>query len=400
MRYPITFVGLATPDVPGEPLLKDHSWMLSGASSHFDLRGYFFLAPHLKKDASLGTLFENVLPKDGNQFQLELGVILPDLFPNLEGRPEYVVSIAHEGTSRELAFSNVMARLRFTRDEHLLHALIPRRALPKVRAGEVDFIPKEASVELLRTFSTCRFDIQGTTAEEALEEQCDTCMHDMIERLNRLLKIMPFVDLAEGRVYSVAYSRANLPPFYFILKGDSEDNLGHGWISPHVGRTMLNPPNLPSEQVALLTAYLGGTKNVDDVQAFLHAARTFLDGGVNEYVLLLSVIAAEVATQRFVEKRLLSSSVSKTKLVEAEKDLTYSLMLNIVLFAVTPEGRKPDKELVGKMNRARSLRNDYMHEGKLPVDQKELVDLFENTKRFVQYLRELDEEMSKKANQG
>ena len=75
-------------------------------------------------------------------------------------------------------------------------------------------------------------------------------------------------------------------------------------------------------------------------------------------------------------------------------------MLNIVLFAVTPEGRKPDKELVGKMNRARSLRNDYMHEGKLPADQKELVDLFENTKRFVQYLRELDEEMSNKANQG
>jgi hypothetical protein len=223
-------------------------------------------------------------------------------------------------------------------------------------------------------------------------------MHDMIERLNRLLKIMPFVDLAEGRVCSVAYSRANLPPFYFILKEDSEENLGHGWISPHVGKTMLNPSNLPFEQVALLTAYLGGRKNVDDVQAFLYAARTFLDGGVNEYVLLLSAIAAEVATQRFVEKRLLASSVSKTKLLEAEKDLTYSLVLNIVLFAVTPENRKPDKELVGKMNRARSLRNDYMHEGKLPTDQKELVDLFKNTKRFVQYLRDLDEELSNRAN--
>lgn len=44
------------PDVPGEPLLKDHSWMLSGAPSYFDLWGYFFLAPHLKEDASLGIL--------------------------------------------------------------------------------------------------------------------------------------------------------------------------------------------------------------------------------------------------------------------------------------------------------------------------------------------------------
>jgi hypothetical protein len=66
MRSPIAYVELVTADVPGEPLLKDRSWMLSGASSYYDLRGYFFLAPHLKKDASLGTLFEKVLPKDGS----------------------------------------------------------------------------------------------------------------------------------------------------------------------------------------------------------------------------------------------------------------------------------------------------------------------------------------------
>ncbi len=112
--------------------------------------------------------------------------------------------------------------------------------------------------------------------------------------------------------------------------------------------------------------------------------------GVKEYVLLLSVIAAEVATQRFIHKSLLGSSVSKTKLEEAEKDLTYSLMLNVVLVAVTPKNKKPDKGLLGKMNRARSLRNGYMHNGELPEDSKEIVDLYENTKEFVKYLRELD----------
>lgn len=44
------------------------------------------------------------------------------------------------------------------------------------------------------------------------------------------------------------------------------------------------------------------------------------------------------------------------------------------------------------MNRARSLRNDYMHDGDLPKDPKEIVDLYENTKRFVKYLRQLDEQ--------
>ena len=392
MRSPITYVKLVTADVPGEPLLNDHSWSMSGASSYYDLQGYFFLAPNLKKDSSLGTLFEKVLPKDGSQFQLELGVVLPDLFPNLDGQPEFSVSVSAGHSSRDLCFSNVMARLRFVKDDHLLHALVSRRVLPKVRAGEVEFIPKDASVELLLTFSASRYDITGSTAEEALETHCEKCIHDMIERLNHCLKAMPFVDLAPGRVYSTAYSRANLPSFYFILKGESESELGHGWISTHAGRSMVNPPNLPPEQSALLREYLSGAKTVDDIESILHSAQTFLDGGVTEYVLLLSVIAAEVATQRYVHNRLRGSGVSKGKLEESEKNLNYSMMLNVVLVALAPENRKPDKDLLGKMNRARSLRNGYMHNGDLPHDPKEIVDLLENTKKFVKYLRHLNEE--------
>jgi hypothetical protein len=65
-------------------------------------------------------------------------------------------------------------------------------------------------------------------------------------------------------------------------------------------------------------------------------------------------------------------------------------MLNVVMFAITPDNKKPDKYLIGKMNRLRSLRNDYMHYGKLPKNPEEVRDLFESTKRFIEYLRELD----------
>lgn len=392
MRSPITYVELVTADVPGEPTLTNNSTILSGVSSYYDLRGYFFLAPNLKKDSSLGTLFEKVLPKDGLTFQLELGVVLPDLFPNLDGQPEFTLSIFDGNSSLDLCFSNVMTRLRYVKEDHLLHALIPRHSLPDVRAGKVDFIPKDASVELLRTCSASRYEITGNSAEIALETHCESCIHDMIERLNRCLKSMPFVDLAPGRVYSTAYSRANLPSFYFIIKGDSEVELGHGWISPHVGRTMVNPPNLPAEQTELLKRYLAGTKKLNDIESLLHSAQTFLDGGVTEYVLLLSVIAAEVATQRYIYRQLTESHVSKSKLEEANHNLTYSLMLNVVLVAIVPEGMKPNKDLIGKMNRARSLRNAYMHNGDLPKDSNEIVDLFESTKTFVNYLLQLDEE--------
>ena len=92
-RTPITYVELAIPELASEPLLAEKSWMLSGVSSYYDLHGYFMLAPGLTKDTSLGVLFSDVrTPKDG-RFQLELGVVLPDLFPNYTDDCEYCLNI-------------------------------------------------------------------------------------------------------------------------------------------------------------------------------------------------------------------------------------------------------------------------------------------------------------------
>jgi len=392
MRTPIILVELATPELLSEPLLAEKSWILSGVSTHYDLRGHVMVAPGAKKGASLGVLFSNVpTPADG-RFQLELGVVLPDLFPNYEGQPEYSLIVKTEAGEREVCLSNVMARLRYLRDEKRLHAIIPRRALTKVRAGQLENVPMDASIELLRTIATCRYSIDGANAEDAFETYCESSIHDMIERLNRILKSLPFVIQTPGHVYSMAYSGASLSSFYFVIKGASDDNLGHGWISPHVGRTVLYPPDLPRTQALRLSDYVSGTAKPDEVEAILHSVQSYVDAGIIEYVLLLSVIAAEVATQRFIHKRLLHLQVSKSKLEEADKDLTYSVMLNVLLFAMTPEGHKPDKVLVGKMNRARSLRNAYMHTGEVPKDHAEVVDIFHLTKQYVEYLRNVQHE--------
>jgi hypothetical protein len=383
-------VQLAVSDVPKEPFPSEESWMFAGVSTHRDLRCHVFIEPHLTKDASLGTHFEKVFPKNGNQFELELGVILPDLFPNLDGKPEYRLEVFDGKTTKALCFSNVMARLRYLKENDMHHAIISRGALHQVQSGGIEFIPKDAGVEYLRTFSTSRFEITGSTAEEAFETHVEECIHDFIERLNRCLKAMPFVDPAAGCVYSTVYSRANLSYFYFIVKGDPESELGHGWIAPHLGRTTMNPTPLAADKAEVLRDYLSGKTAINDIDSLLYSAKTFLDGGVTEYVLLLSVIAAEVATQRYVQKKLLEASITAKKLEEKGKDLTYSLMLNILLVALAPEDKKPDKTLIGSMNRARSLRNDYMHNGELPKDPKEINNIYDNTKVFVQYLREVD----------
>jgi len=271
-----------------------------------------------------------------------------------------------------------------------MHALIPRCAIPGVRSGQIQFIPKDASVELLRSFASSRYSIQGRTAEEALELHLEGSIHDFIERLNRVLRVLPLADPSGGLVYSVAYSKTAFDGFYFILRGHPKTPLGHGRVSPHLGRTLLRPPSLSLECESSLRSHLDGTLPVDDIAALLQSARVFLDSGVTEYVLLLSVIAAEVATQRFIHKRLLAAGASNRRLNDLEKDLTYSIMLNLVLCAVTPNGKKPTPDLVGKMNRARQLRNEYMHNGLLPTREAEVAEIYHSTKEYVEYLREVE----------
>ena len=102
------------------------------------------------------------------------------------------------------------------------------------------------------------------------------------------------------------------------------------------------------------------------------------------------MIAAEVATQRYVHRRLNEEGVSKNKLDNAKGDLKYSLMLNTVLNAVTPTARKPNNDLVGKMNRARNMRNDYMHNGIQPNDATEIAELYTRTVEYVKYIKSLE----------
>ena len=391
MPSPIALVSLITADVPPAPGLGADSWLLAGAATFYDLKGYMFLADGLRRGPDLGPLFANVPPDPDGGYTLELGVCLPDMLPNLGPAPEYTLDIrSTPGPLHRLCFSNVMARLRYETGGEPLHALVPRAAVGQIRGGGVDFIPKEAAVEVLRTFATARFRLPGATAEEALDGGLEGAIHEFLELLNRALQAMPVVtEDVPGRVFSVAYSRASFDRFYFILKGGSPDALGHGWVAPHLGRAMLNPYPLPAEQAARLTRLVSGAEVQDDVRSLMYAARSFLDGGVMEYVLLLSVVAAEVATRRYVHGRLLNEGVSKSKLGQAEKDMTYSMMLNALLAAVAPAGKKPDPDLLGKMNRARDLRNGYMHKGLAPADQREMAALYEATKTYIAYLESL-----------
>ncbi len=372
-------------DVPARDESQPGGFFETSVSTHKDLVGYAFLDEHLKKDPSLGRLFPGIEPLDNGFFRLELGVALPDWIPNLGEAREYQMDVGREGSSKTISFSNAMARIRFQKEGENMHALLPRAALSELGRGELEFIPADVPVEFLRTFASSTYEISGASAEDALETHASNCIDDLIERLNLVLKALSAVERPPGYPNSLVYTRASPSNFYFAIGGRNQE-WGHGWFSAHVGSTSFRPPPLDGEAAEKLRGLASGSISPDETEALIYAAQGYAEAGVLEYALLLAVIAAEVETNRYVSGRMRQEGVSKTKWTEYNRDLTYSIQLNLVLASVAPQNAKPTKALIGQMNKARRLRNEYMHKGKLDLDHAEMSELVRKTQEYVTYL--------------
>jgi len=73
-------------------------------------------------------------------------------------------------------------------------------------------------------------------------------------------------------------------------------------------------------------------------------------------------------------------------LEELSEELTFSKMLNIDIFVVSPPNKKPDRELVGKINEIRRMRNKLMHEGHFLADSVKMREMFLSAKDFLAFL--------------
>ena len=79
--------------------------------------------------------------------------------------------------------------------------------------------------------------------------------------------------------------------------------------------------------------------------------------------------------------------VSNKKLKELRKELTYSLALNVHLPLAFTAATRPSSDLVDAMNRARSKRNDLMHEAAFNLSREELGQLLTDTQNFIVALK-------------
>lgn len=395
MANPILYVRLVVPPEHPKTITPDRSWLLCGVSAYREYEIYAFGDPQKKKAPTL-EIFKELRPDKNGEFILELGVTLPDLLPCIKGASEYDVDVSLASDQLQtLVVSNQMARLRYDPGDNKNYiAVLPRSEINKIQKENNLGIPTTATPELLNTTVTTRFRIKGSKAEEALESELESSAEIFIATLNKFLaSIMMLLEPRPMTLFTPDYDKSTFHSFYMIIQGAEKEMFGHGRITLNPNRVLRNPMNLSKDQANSLIEYLKGDKEIDDVKKLLFSARSYIDGGVLRPGLLHIVIACEMATERFINKALEDVGVSKTKLDKIGDDLTWNLMLNAILQAVTPQDMKPDEEVIGAINGARKARNYLMHYGKFKLGIADLRRLHDKAVDFVDYLNKLKDQM-------
>ena len=389
MSSPVCLVELSRPGNHRKPVLtREDSTLLCTATLHDELHVFALLAAGARKDKTL-EIFPEMMPDADGCYCLELGVTLPDLLPTFDDHIDYRVAVRtrRHGAST-LCISNQMARVNCYRDSRLTHILVPEPALGQLHEHGIK-VSEKPPYAILRTTVAMKFRIAAPSVDYALEHHLEECAEDLAGALNDYLAAYIMIERDLFSTHSTAFDSRSFDVLYFAINGAENTKARVGRIALHAGRTVLNPADVSGDRLRDMLQFLSGSKETDAIKLMLATARNSHQSGLLRAALLQMVVAAEMAIARFVRDEYIRAGVSKGKWQEAKKDMSYSQMLNLHLFALSPIDFKPDRDLLGQLNAARGLRNEFMHEGVFTPDRTRIGQLLEATDKFLLYLTEL-----------
>jgi len=340
-------------------------------------------------DVSVLHLFQDISPCPDDTYELEMGVVLPDLLPNLDGVPEFVVDVALESDQLRLFLSNAMGVVRFHIDREPYHALFPLYAPENLARypGPVDLT--QLAFEPLNTMATARWRLPWPQDQSDVLDALGACTQDLVEALNRLAGALLDSLGEQLHFISPAHDRGSLGVAYLVLRGADPDQFAHARFLLSFRRAQVDPHSCSPEVSRRTRDILAAGHPADTVRTLLYAARSYRSAGIPQFALLQLAMAAEIATAQFVRTGWLARGVSRKKLKEYEHDIGFAEMLNVHLFALCPPERRPDRSLVGEVDRVRRCRNDLVHEAIFELSDKDWARMFSAVERYIALLADL-----------
>ena len=378
-------IELARPEVQPPSLTQKDSWLFSSLTVYRANHIIGFAVEGFPKGENYAKIFPDLAPRSNGVYELELGATLPEMLPNLNEMQEYSLRVRTKDSSEHVYISNRMRRIDFVLDGAQHFGIYPIHG-EKTFRDKFPSIPTTVPAVPVNSTASMRFKISGSNAEEALEQHVERCIKKFVLCLNRILTTCYSLDEDDFGYFSLQFSQTSFPWFYIMMKGASRKLMGFDRIASHAGRVALTTKNFSADKLAILEKALLESPDRLDPRRFLSSARVASMLGLEQLALLQSVIASEMATGHYIREKLQKAGVSKNKWDNHKNEIRYSQMLDILLPALTPKDKRPSPEIIGSLNRARTLRNSLMHEGNEAIGDGEIKRLIQAASHHLDYL--------------
>jgi len=341
-------------------------------------------APDVNTD-SLGELWQSVRPLNG-KYTFEIATVLPSYLPSFDDAQEYIACV----DGAELLITSRMLRCYISETaEHctplqyyLVHRLALKHLVEQKKLTHIHPVP-------LRTFVTKRFEVSGDNAEQIIQNHFSSWVREFVGNLSRLVDSIRAASPAATRHVMPQSSTPFLSVFWVYVQG-ADDKSEIAQFAGDMPTAAFRPlSNLDTEGVRRAEAYFANGSAIAIQESSLALAQSYLHYGYFGLSLVQVCIACEAVLARTYETFLLSRGVSKTKYADAERDITFSQLLNLHLAAARDLSTLTDREnILSRMNWARKCRNDVVHKGELQqvVTSSEVESAIEAARSLVQFL--------------
>lgn len=315
----------------------------------------------LYANSKQGELWADLKPQDG-VYTFELATELPFYLPTMKGKHEYLVNVGEVELFVCLRMVRVFFGKGLPQESGLAYRLMHRLGLPGLieegKHGELHPIP-------IKTFISRRFDCKSTSAQEAIQENFLGWRSEIIFQIDHLINAMRATSSEAAKFLTPQPSLAFYPIFWLRAAGADDKTRCEQFMGGFEFGTFTPQSNIKPEDVEKLNGFLKIPEAISSGDHALALARTFCNFGHYELAIVQLCVACEITLSQKYWSFLKGRGVSNSKLNENKKEITFSQLLNVHLFAMRDPSTLADSErILGTINWARKMRNEVVHEGK------------------------------------
>jgi hypothetical protein len=320
---------------------------------------------------------------EGEEFTLSIAAELPVFLVLPEGIDTYTHTVMIDGTSIQVTIYQDCVKYyygdHFSQD-HIMRYQVLR--LPDIQE-QVKSLPSSDRkyVQKLRSVVHLTLPVNIRERDHFVLHQLRPHCELLMEACNRIMEAERSTYYAMAWMYPYQISFLSIELFWISLyKGSQRQEsfsfMGNGAL------LALNPPYPgTTEAFEQVKAAISGQDTYPVWWTYYVKAATHHGQQKHREAVLECIIALEMALSEFVRIKWEQRGVSKTAISNAKRDITLSMMTNIELMSLSDEARKPSPELIGKLNKARTLRNEIIHGGKTAVTESQANECLSSVKQ-------------------